>query len=593
MRYFLLFFLLLPVFLFADNPRLPDGQESQNDSLKNLLRVYERSEKLDILQTLTRKYLFKSADSCIKYGKLAAGLAEKLKSTEEEAIAYKTIGYAVYRQGDYDQSILYYEKALESYLEAKQYFDASTVSNYLGDAYTMKNDYAKALTYLTAAEKSCDSLLNTHHNRISVRRLYSIILTNRGMLYNELDSIEKPLMLFTKALRYANETGDSTRITASFSNIGMIYKKQKKYDLALNKYFKALEVSQKTGNKDHQIPILNNIANIYGKTGKSDTALIFYQKAKKITIETGDKYKLAQVNYNISHTYFNLGYYSTALDYALLSLEVSMQTKSLKVIYDNYELLSMIYEKLGRNKQSLEYHKRFAELKDSVIGLETREEIADLLVKYETEKREKENTLLHYDLELKKVDINRKNLLLLIYHIVIAIVVIFSIIIFFLLKQKSKAYNALVKQNLKSLNIEKKLEESILEQSDHSPPQQSDTDNIFKELDTRLIKFLAEERPYLAADVNQEEFCQKLSTNRTYLSQMINRNYNLSFNDLLCEYRVRAARELLADPANKHLSIEGIGEMAGFKNNATFNRKFKKQLSLTPKQFRDKVPKNK
>jgi len=592
MRYFLLFCLLVPIFLFADNPRLP-GQESQTDSLKNLLTVSEGSKKLDILQTLIRKYLFKSADSCIKYGQLAADLANKLKNTEQEAIAYKTIGYASYRLGDYDQSIKYYEKALESYKEAKQYFDATTVSNYLGDAYTMKTDYTKAIAYLTAAEESCDTLLNTHHKRISVRRLYSIILTNIGNLYYELDSIEKPLIYFTKALAYAKETGDSTRITASFSNIGMIYKKQEKYDLALNKYFKALEVSQKIGNRDYQIAILNNIANIYGKTGKSDTPLIYYQKAKKITIETGNKYKLAQVNYNISHTYFNLGNYSVALDYALSSLETSMQTKSPKVIYDNYELLSMIYEKLGRNKQSLEYHKRFAKLKDSVIGLETRGKIAYLQIKYETEKKEKENTLLHHEVEIIENDIKRVNLLLIIYHIVISVIVVSSIIIFVLLRKKSKAYYALVRQNLKSLKIEKKLEENILGQSEHSSPQQSDPDNKYKELDMRLIKFLIEEKPYLLEDVSQEEFCQKLGTNRTYLSQMINRNYNLSFNDLLCEYRVRAARELLADPAKMHFSIEGIGGMAGFKNNATFHRKFKKQLALTPKQFRDKVPKSK
>ncbi len=248
---------------------------------------------------------------------------------------------------------------------------------------------------------------------------------------------------------------------------------------------------------------------------------------------------------------------------------------------------------LSRNNLALEYHKRFAMLKDSIIGIETRKEIADLQVKYETEKKEKENTLLHRDVQVKEMAINKKNLLLDIYLIVISIVVVFSLIIFLLLKQKSKAFDELVRQNLKSLEIEKKLEKSILEQPGHSSPQPSDPENKYKELDARFIKLLIEERPYLSANISQEEFCQKLNTNRTYLSQMINNNYNQSFNDLLCEYRVRAARELLANPANKHFTIEGIGSMAGFKNNALFHRKFKKQLTLTPKQFRDKVPKSK
>ena len=115
----------------------------------------------------------------------------------------------------------------------------------------------------------------------------------------------------------------------------------------------------------------------------------------------------------------------------------------------------------------------------------------------------------------------------------------------------------------------------------------------YKELDTCFIKFILEEKPYLMSDVSQEEFCQKLGTNRTYLSRMINQNYKQSFSDLLYKYRIGEACELLADQGNMYFSIEKIGSMAGFRNNATFHRKFKKQLFLTPKQFRDRVKKSK
>jgi YesN/AraC family two-component response regulator len=118
-------------------------------------------------------------------------------------------------------------------------------------------------------------------------------------------------------------------------------------------------------------------------------------------------------------------------------------------------------------------------------------------------------------------------------------------------------------------------------------------ENKYRELDSCFIIFLLDEKPYLKSDVSQEEFCQKLGTNRTYLSRMINQNYKQSFSDLLYKYRIGAACELLADPGNMPFSIEKIGSMAGFRNNATFHRKFKKQLALTPKQFRDRVKRSK
>ena len=59
-------------------------------------------------------------------------------------------------------------------------------------------------------------------DQISVKRLYSILYTNIGLVYHELDSINKPLNYFEEALRYAEEINDSIRITASYSNYEML-----------------------------------------------------------------------------------------------------------------------------------------------------------------------------------------------------------------------------------------------------------------------------------------------------------------------------------------------------------------------------------
>jgi AraC-like DNA-binding protein len=44
---------------------------------------------------------------------------------------------------------------------------------------------------------------------------------------------------------------------------------------------------------------------------------------------------------------------------------------------------------------------------------------------------------------------------------------------------------------------------------------------------------------------------------------------------------------MLQDTKHKHLSVEGIGEIAGFKSNSHFHKKFKSLVGLTPNQFRD------
>ena len=209
-------------------------------------------------------------------------------------------------------------------------------------------------------------------------------------------------------------------------------------------------------------------------------------------------------------------------------------------------------------------------------------------VKYQTKQKEKENQLLQQEVHINEITINQKNRLLLIFIIVITIVVLLMAIIYYYYQQKSKAYDILVRENLKSLEIEKKIEKCIAD----APLQTgsgSDSDTQYNILRQKFEKFMVEEKPYLWVDVNMDEFCNKLNTNRTYLSKLINNFYNQSFNDLLFEYRIRAARELLSDPSKTHLSVEGIGELAGFKTNATFHKRFKSMLNLTPQQFRAKA----
>ncbi len=109
------------------------------------------------------------------------------------------------------------------------------------------------------------------------------------------------------------------------------------------------------------------------------------------------------------------------------------------------------------------------------------------------------------------------------------------------------------------------------------------------ELIQRFNKYFTEEKPYLYSDLNIEDICAKLGTNRTYLSKAINVVYDRSFNSIINEFRVRAARQLLTDPKYSHISITGIGEMVGYNTKAAFHKNFKKITGLTPSYFKASI----
>lgn len=542
---------------------------------------------------MTKKYLNISPDSCTKYGSETIILAREFNDKKNEALANKRIGYSYYLKGEYEKSILYYEKAHQLNIDNHDFLNAAEISNLFGDSYNQQGDYQKAIHYFTETEKSCDTLIKNELLKDSVKKLYSILYTNIGLLYYSLDSVQKPLKYFENALKYASEINDSTRIAASYSNIGMIYKRQEKYKPAADMYFLALSVSRNIGDRYYECKILNNIANIFETQGKIDSALQFVKMAGKIATELGNKSNLTLVERNTARYYLKLGQYDSAFNHISNAVAISQEIGALQKSYENYEVLSEVYEKKGNIALAMKYYKLFTNLKDSISGRETRAKIAEIQTRYETEKKEKENVILKQDNQIKEMVISKKNALLYVFTFVIAGVVIFLIFIIILFRLKNRAYQKLVNQNLQLLQFETKFDKNIIILSESENLNTTDSDELYHGLGLRLQKFLVEEKPYLWSNVNMDEFCKKLNTNRTYLSKIIHDQYHQNFYDLICEYRIRIVRELLTDPSMSHLSIEGIGEMAGFKSNSNFHKKFKNLVGVTPSQFRDNVILNK
>jgi AraC-like DNA-binding protein len=68
-----------------------------------------------------------------------------------------------------------------------------------------------------------------------------------------------------------------------------------------------------------------------------------------------------------------------------------------------------------------------------------------------------------------------------------------------------------------------------------------------------------------------------------YLSRLLNRNYAISFTELLASYRVEHAEKLLRETS---LPATRIAELSGFQSIRSFNLAFKKMTGQTPNNYR-------
>ncbi len=111
------------------------------------------------------------------------------------------------------------------------------------------------------------------------------------------------------------------------------------------------------------------------------------------------------------------------------------------------------------------------------------------------------------------------------------------------------------------------------------------TPSFSQELKEQLMKLLEEEKIYRQNDINLATVSDKLGTTRHNTSQVINEHFGLNFFELINKYRIDEAKEILKNDKKKSLNIIDVAYEVGFNNKVTFNKSFRKQLSLTPSQY--------
>jgi AraC-like DNA-binding protein len=105
-----------------------------------------------------------------------------------------------------------------------------------------------------------------------------------------------------------------------------------------------------------------------------------------------------------------------------------------------------------------------------------------------------------------------------------------------------------------------------------------------KQLLAKLNRLMLDEKPFLKSDFSLPDLAQQLGTSVHILSQAINEGLGKSFFEMVAEYRVEQAKQLLKDQPN--IKVEEIAEQVGYNSKSSFNTVFKKLTGTTPSEFR-------
>jgi AraC-like DNA-binding protein len=105
------------------------------------------------------------------------------------------------------------------------------------------------------------------------------------------------------------------------------------------------------------------------------------------------------------------------------------------------------------------------------------------------------------------------------------------------------------------------------------------------ELKEELLALLDDDKIYKESGISLDLLSEKLGTSRHNTSQIINEHFNMNFYELMNKYRIDEAIQLIKNGKENKLNIIDIVYKVGFNNKVSFNKSFKKALSVTPTQY--------
>lgn len=530
------------------------------------------------------------------YGHISKGEYQETERVCQEILQNTVWGgqewfytYALIYQGQARIMLGKTQEGLQDLLGAKrlaeiQHNDSALCSVYNGLGLYEQNvtcDYYRSLNYY---REGCDIAERCGH-----RLLYCLLVANIAEVLT-LRNEEAGLEYAEKCYLLGRQNNDPYLIYCGAISMARNLCLNRKMEEAWRYTREADRLSKRYDFKNRS-DIYNTYGEIALEAGDYMKAGLYYEQAIR-------EHGFSQAAYVVS-TYVGYGRaliaqkkYKSALEKLQIGKEISEKNITSLFRREVYLLLSACYDRLGEPKEALEYYKRYTAESFRLYNEDKERTEKELMVRYETEKRNKE--LAQKNMLLQKEQ-NRVMALVGITFVVLIVVLLFYINY----RRKNRLYKQIVRESVDWLAKERQFSKRIAEQEKQLQELigkagavdggrysgSSLNKDSQQELFGRLERLMQNDQVYKNSLFTREKMAELLGTNRTYLSQTINEQTGLTFTHYMNKYRIEEARGILADPQDD-TPIKAIAADLGFSSVTTFYTLFKAVVQMSPDQYR-------
>jgi len=347
------------------------------------------SLRIDAYLELSMSYIYTEIENTKLYADTALTLSSKINNPYGLAASNRLLGIYHLFVSDFAQSIHYNTLALE--ISEKNHFHhlLGSCYNNLGIIYRHLKAFDKALPNFYSALKIAEETKDTI---FSIKAVLNIATLHRQMSNHD------------KALKHLFETQDlciqqhDTLLMGNFYyEIGAVYNSMDEYEKAYEYCQKAIECFEHMDSWYNLSLSYSFMGTISSNLGKKKEAISYFDKSRKYYEQLGNKSSMV-INYmEAGEVYRSMGDHKKAKEYANKAIDLANELDNILGLDVAYNTLQKIAESEHNYKEAYKYSLMLYELQDSIYDVNRNEQIENLEIIYETEKKEKAIELLKKD----------------------------------------------------------------------------------------------------------------------------------------------------------------------------------------------------
>jgi signal transduction histidine kinase len=373
---------------------LQGTQRIQKDKYK-----YEYANSLQHIANIY--YQISNYKKSREYYKKIFLIAKNHHLIEQKALAIDGIGTSYSGEGNYERALEYHLKSLKIYEKILNVKKIIRLNYIVGSDLANLGIYDNAIEYLLKSLQLAQEKNNMEY--------ISYCNHAMGIIYGRLKNYQAAIKYNLKALKVAKYINDYFVASNIYQDIGEIYYELAYFDSSLSYLNKSLEIRIKSEDNVGIALSLHGIGKNHYKQSKYRIAKKYIDDAWKIIEKSNVKHIKAEIQNSLGEIYIKLKNYDKANKFLIKSKKNIKTIKSQNLVQKNLRAFSEYYVAIRDYKNAYKSLKLFSDLRDS-ITTQSSHNIAEMQMRYEMGKREKEKKILLNKIHIQGLEIEQSRL---------------------------------------------------------------------------------------------------------------------------------------------------------------------------------------